>query len=207
MTNRARPGSSRFPSFVKELLTAATVSVIMLAARSSLASHYYVPSGSMLPTLQQGDRIAVDKAAYGVRVPFTHVQLLRRAEPRRGEVVVLDPPGGGDLLVKRLVALPGDRVEVTDGLLSIDGKDAPVRDTPRGKRETLDAGEHTIRVDDGGGPDFGPTLLGQDCYLVMGDNRGNSRDGRMFGCVARSAILGRVEGVFMRAGRAVWMSL
>lgn len=205
MVHRPRSGTRRLPSFVRELLTAAIVAVVMLAARSSLASHYYVPSGSMLPTLQEGDRIAVHKSAFALRVPFTHIELVRRAEPRRGEVVVLDPPGGGDLLVKRLVALPGDLVQVTDGLLSIDGKAVPVRETTEGMLETLDAGEHVIRVDDGGGPDFGPKVLAEDCYLVMGDNRGNSRDGRMFGCVERSAILGRVEGVFARSGHAVWI--
>ena len=80
-------------------------------------------------------------------------------------------------------------------------------DTVYGKRETLDAGEHEIRIDDGGGPDFGPAVLPDDCYLVMGDNRGNSNDGRMFGCVPRALILGRVEGVFVRGGRPVWRKL
>jgi signal peptidase I len=197
----------RASAFIKELLTLASVSIVVLAARSSLASHYYVPSGSMLPTLREGDRIVVNKLAYSLRVPFTHVALAQTAEPRRGDVIVLDPPDNGELLVKRLVALPGDLVQVESGLLSLNGRAAPVRSDSEGQWETLDAGEHAIRTEDDGGPDFGPTVLPPDCYLVMGDNRGNSRDGRMFGCVKREMILGRVKGVFVRAGRPSWQKL
>jgi signal peptidase I len=202
-----RQAHSRSPAFIKDLLTIAAAGIVALAARSSLASHYYVPSGSMLPTLQEGDRIAVDMLAFSLRVPFTHQSVLRTGAPRRGDVIVLDPPDKGNLLVKRLVALPGDHVEVAAGLLSINGRAIPVRRGPDALYERLDSGEHEIRADDDGGPDFGPTTLGPDCYLVMGDNRGNSRDGRTFGCVKRELILGKVVGVFARDGRPTWRGL
>jgi signal peptidase I len=81
----------------------------VLVGRGSFADHYHVPSGSMESTLQVGDRRAVDKSAYGLRIPLTHVWLTEKA-PQRGDVVVFDSSADGNVLVKSLVGLPGDRI-------------------------------------------------------------------------------------------------
>lgn len=173
--------------------TAAALSLVALSvstARASLADHYVVPSGSMRPTLIEGDRIVVDKMAFGLRIPFTHVWLLTTGAPDRKDVVVLESPEDGGTLVKRVMGLPGETVAVRSGVVFVDGQSVEKRpsEVP-------------------GWLDFGPTTLGPDEYLVLGDNRGNSHDGRAFGPVRARAILGRVKGVVWREGGFTWRSL
>lgn len=165
----------------------------LLVARASLADHYQVPSGSMLPTVHEGDRILVNKLAFGLRVPLSQLWLTEHAAPARGDVVVLASPDDGTVLLKRVVALPGDRVEVRSGEVFLGGLPAPRA--------------HAIRRDDGGGADFGPRRVPDGEYLVLGDNRGNSRDGRSFGFVPRSAILGRAVAVYARGSALSWLPL
>ena len=97
-----RPWKSRLRSLAKEGLTLAAVIAFTFAARSTFADHYTVPSGSMEQTLQVGDRVLVDKTAYGVRIPFTELEIVQRYEPARGEVVILDSPTSGVRLIKRV---------------------------------------------------------------------------------------------------------
>ena len=174
---------------------------------SSLADHYTVPSGSMQPTVQIGDRVLVSKAAYGVRLPLSDGYLVRGDEPQRGDVVVLEAPDTGIVLLKRVIALPGDRVEVRGGQVLIDGKPSDVHVEGSVELEQLEGGRvHTVALGDGG-PDYGPVAVPSDRYLVLGDNRGNSRDGRFFGLVRRDALLGRVNGVYFRDGSFHWIAL
>jgi signal peptidase I len=205
--SRARSSPERRRKLLREALTLASLVLVLLAARSSLADHNLVPSSSMLPTLQIGDRILVNKLAYGLRVPFSHQYLIASPDPARGDVVVLDSPVDGTRLVKRVVAVPGDRVEVRRGRLRLDGREVEVRPTAGGLVEVLSGRAHPLSLAAGGGPDLGPVTLPADRYLVMGDNRGNSADGRSFGSVSRARILGRVVGVFLRQGRFTWISL
>lgn len=180
---------------------------VLLGARSSLADHYHVPSGSMEPTVEVGDRVLVAKAAYALRVPFTRLELIRTGEPQRGDVVVLASPDDGVTLLKRVVAVPGDEVAVRRGRLVLDGDVVPVVRGADGLAEQLGEGAHPLRLERGGGPDLGPVVLGPDDYLVVGDNRGNSRDGRMFGAVERRAFKGRVLGIYLRGGGLTWRDL
>lgn len=87
---------------------------LMVMFRSAIADYNVVPSGSMLPTVQIGDRILVDKMAYDLRLPLTHISLLRLGEPQRGDIVTIDSRQAGELLVKRIVGLPGDVVELRE---------------------------------------------------------------------------------------------
>jgi signal peptidase I len=175
-------------------------------ARASLADHYQVPTGSMEPTVQVGDRIAVSKLAYGLRVPLTHVQIASFGQPARGDVVVLESPESGMVLLKRVVAVGGDRVSVTDGALSINGIAQPTSDDGRGHlEESLDRKTHALGSL--GGTELEDTIVPPDHVLVMGDNRGNSHDGRDFGFVRNDLILGRAIGVFARHGSFAWQSL
>ncbi|HEY2518037.1 MAG TPA: signal peptidase I [Polyangiaceae bacterium] len=191
----------------RELLFVAAIGATIASARSSLADHYVVPTGSMLPTVQLEDHVLVDKAAYGIRLPFAGGYAYYGAPPLRGDVVVLRSPEDGEVLLKRVIAVPGDRVSVIGGEVSINGARMPIVERGGAWLEELGKVSHTISLDDGGGPDYGPLALPDGKYLVLGDNRGNSKDGRWFGLVARDAILGRVEGVILRHGSPTWVRL
>jgi signal peptidase I len=183
---------------IRPLLQTAAIAFIALTARASVADHYRVPTGSMEPTVQVGDRIVVNKAAYGLRIPFSERWLLRFSTPTRGEVVVLDPPKEDKsdnptfVLLKRVVATAGDLVEVRDGHVVIDGKPTDVE---------------SANLDLGGGPDFGPIRVPKGKVLVLGDNRGNSRDGRIFGFIDREQVLGRAWAVVGRDGKPAFEKL
>jgi signal peptidase I len=197
----------RARSLPRELVSIFAASVVVLVARASFADHYRVPSGSMEPTVQVGDQICVNKAAYGLRVPVSQSYVVQGSAPARGDVVVLNSPADGEVLLKRVVAVPGDLVEVSGGRVSIDGVFAPTRAEDGGVVEQLGGREHPLGIDYGGGPDFGPTRVPEDRFLVLGDNRGNSNDGRFFGWVAREAILGKAVAVCLHDGKPVWRGL
>jgi signal peptidase I len=179
----------------------------LFATRSTLADHYYVPTGSMIPTVEIGDRVIVNKMAYALRLPFSDVVVADLHGPERGDVVVLRSPENGITLLKRVAAIPGDAVAVVDGRLWINGRAIPVAEQQGALVESLGHAVHQVRLTSGGGRDYGPVRLGADEYLVLGDNRGESHDGRAFGLVDRHAILGKAVGVWMRDGRPGWHPL
>ncbi len=201
LAERAR-GKGRRP-WGRDIIGVLVCIAVVLFARASLADHYVVPSGSMEPTVEVGDRVVVSKAAYGLRLPLSDVWLARWKEPHRGDVVVLESPEGGTILLKRVVGTPGDTVTVRDGALAING----VKVELDGHVEDLDGKRHDVSLALGGGPDFGPTTLPPGRFLVMGDNRGNSRDGRMFGLVDGATILGRAEKIYYSGGAFSWKDL
>ena len=127
--------------------------LLLMGFRSAFANHYLVPTGSMQPTLMPGDRVLVDMRAYGYRLPFTHARLLGQGQPTRGEVAVFRSPADGERLIKRIVAVGGDRVEVRDGHLRINGRDVALG----GHADVEQLGRHVYRLDlsRGGGPGAG----------------------------------------------------
>ena len=166
----------------------------MFAARSSLADHYHVPSGSMERTLFPGDRVVVDKRAYGWRVPFTLSRVVAGDAPARGDVIVFDAPDDGTRLIKRVVAVGGDLLEVREGRVFIDGR--------------LQDHQAVVELRLGGGPDVGRVRVPEGHVFVMGDFRGNSRDSRAFGFVKEAAIYARAQRVYYRAGEGfTWKPL
>ena len=196
---RRRPWRAfKVPAWISAVL-------VVLVARSSLADHYEVPSGSMLPTVRIGDHVLVNKLAYGIRAPF--IGFVDQFDgPRRADVVVLESPENGIVLLKRVIAVPGDNIAVQGGRLWLNGKDvAVVRD--HGELSELLDQAHPISLDEGGGPNFGPITIPAGKYLVLGDNRGDSRDGRYFGLVDRRAIFGRALRIYWRDGRPAWEKL
>jgi signal peptidase I len=185
--------------------------------RSAVADWNPVPTGSMRPTIQEGDVVLVDRTAYSLKVPLTDHVLARLGEPARGDIVVFRSPKDGERLVKRLVALPGDRVEMRDKQLRINGVAADY--APLGwaseqpadgvvvaalrLRETAGGPPHVVqwlRPEGGAGyDDFGPIVIPADHYLMLGDNRDNSADSRWFGLVPRDRLVGRAHHVLVAA--------
>jgi len=196
---------SRLRRFVREAGNFLLLLLGLMAARSTLADHYYVPSGSMEPTLVPGDRVVVDKMAYGMRVPFTQIQITDGDAVTRGEVVIFDSPRDGTRLIKRIVAIGGDQVVVSNGRLLINGQVmARLDDT-----DTEIFGERIVRLNmaDGGGPDFVGSLP-EGKLLAMGDHRGNSLDGRIFGFIDERSVYGRAIAVYFRSDDGfVWENL
>lgn len=180
---------------------------LLVVARSSFANHYVVPSGSMEPTLVPGDRVLVDMSAYGLRVPFTGLELVARARPAPGDVVVFRSPADGTRLIKRVVAVGGQAVALEHGRLRIDGR--PIR-VAGGAGEVERFGDRLARLDlaDGGGPDIPPFTVPDGMVLVLGDHRGRSADGRWFGLVPAGAFYGKALGVYWRSAEGpVWKRL
>jgi signal peptidase I len=200
MSSSAPPVRSRARRIARELVMLAVFALLFLSARSSLADHYMVPTGSMQPTVHIDDHILVNKAAYGLRVPFSDTYLARFTGPAVGDVVVLQSPEEDKVLLKRVVGVPGAQVEIRGGLIRIDGVLAPVEQRGGALYEQLGAADHTVRLTRGGGIAWGPITIPADRYLVIGDDRGDSRDGRYFGLVTREAIMGRAVGVIWRSG-------
>ena len=186
---------------------------LMMVFRSAVADWMHVPSGSMNPTVLEGDRILVNKHAYGIRVPFTTLRLTEGSAPQRGDIVVFDSPENGTTLLKRVVGIPGDMVEMREEELVINGTKAAyaplapanadqlLAETraarPQFFTESVVDGEHAVMVL----PtrlalrSFGPVRVPEGQYLMLGDNRDNSRDSRYIGFVPRAAIVGKAIGV------------
>ena len=182
----------------REALPLLVLLLLLGTARASFANHYQVPSGSMQPTLQPGDRVAVDMSAYGLRVPFTRHVLVQRGVPSRGDVAVFNSPADGVRLIKRVVAVAGDHVRLRDGRLTIN--DVPLALDDGAPVE--DFGTRLARLDlaDGGGPDIPGVVVPPGHVMVLGDHRGRSADGRWFGFVEADALYGRAVAVYWRRG-------
>jgi signal peptidase I len=200
---------SRAARLFRELRQLALIAVLLFTGRSVLADWYQVPTGSMKPTILEGDRVFVLKCAYQIRVPFTAIRLFRTGEPRRGDVVVLRNPDGGAVpLVKRVVGLPGDVIRLQNERLFVNGVPQKLRMKPvppDGEEpfrwigtEDLAGRPHPVQVlpDRPAMRTFGPVAVPAGSVFLMGDNRDDSRDARYFGPRPVSDLLGKAEGVF-----------
>lgn len=188
---------TRLQRALREASLLAFLVVGIMAARSTLADHYYVPSGSMEYTLMPGDRVLVDKHAYGIRIPFTRVDLTQGDAVRRGDIVIFDSPRDGKRLIKRIVAVGGDEVLIRDGHLAINGE--WLASTGDIDVEVIGDKLAQLNLLDGGGPPL-TVEVGDGEVLAIGDHRGNSLDGRIFGTIAEDEIYGRAVAVYYRRG-------
>ena len=198
-------GKSRLQRILHEGLVLGLLVVGILAARSTFADHYYVPSGSMEYTLIAGDRVFVDKRAYGLRVPFTNFEIFGGGSVQRGDIVIFDSPRDGKRLIKRIVAIGGDEVLIHDGHLAINGEWLASPDS----REVELMGDKVVQLNlkSGGGPELSGTIE-SGMVLAIGDHRGNSVDGRYFGAVSEDEIYGRALAVYYRRGEGLsWFKL
>lgn len=191
---------------------------IALVIRAVVVESYYVPSESMLPTLLIGDHVFVNKFAYGARIPFTDIRLPALRDPRRGEIVVFalgrrdgqicpldECPGyAAEGFVKRIVGLPGDRVEYRADALYVNDERVPWQPTGASFRD--EAGHDYVVIDESlpgcrhkildhprmPGLQNGPFTVPPGRYYFLGDNRDNSNDSRRWGTVRREELKGPV---------------
>jgi signal peptidase I len=187
--------------------------LLMLCFRSAWADWVTVPTGSMNPTILEGDRLLVDKHAFGLRVPFTLLHLTAGDDPVRGDIVVFDSPSDGTSLVKRVVGVPGDTVELHGEVLIVNGLEASYAAGDASALHGLlaeTAAQNPVLLREAGlGPahhilllpnrvglvPFGPMTVPPGMYVMLGDNRDNSADSRYFGLVPRRNIVGRATRV------------
>jgi signal peptidase I len=180
--------------------------LLLTAARASFANHYQVPSSSMENTLFPGDRVVVNMMAYGVRFPFTDTDLIAMDQPMRGDIVVFDSPRDGTRLIKRVVAVAGDTVELTQGKLRVNG--GTLSDETHPELEVFGERRSALNLERGGGPDIPASRVPAGKVLVLGDNRGNSADGRFFGWVSADEVYGKAVAVYYRRDQGfVWKKL
>ncbi|MDO5611259.1 MAG: signal peptidase I [Pseudomonadota bacterium] len=202
------------------------VLLAILILRSFIAEPFRIPTGSMIPTLKIGDFILVNKFAYGLRLPITNTKMIAIGEPKRGDVVVFkypgmgaDDPDAGIDFVKRVVGMPGDQVLYQRGVLTINGTpvayqmEGPVeiRSGDNGialpgvlAKEQLGTHPHQVQnfvqsIEMGGMGD-GEFNVPAGHYLVMGDNRDNSLDGRFWGMLPEQNLRGKAFLVWMNFG-------
>ncbi|HVT45969.1 MAG TPA: signal peptidase I [Thermoanaerobaculia bacterium] len=185
------------------------IALVVGSLRSALADWNDVPTGSMKPTILEGDRVVVNKLAYDLKIPFTTMHIAQWDDPARGDIVVFFSPVDGKRFVKRVIGLPGDTIEARREALLINGRPAHYGRSrlhlqPRAGdlphvlyEEQLEGASHPIMLspDNPSIRNFGPYLVPAGCYFVMGDNRDNSFDSRYFGCVPRDRIIGRAAAV------------
>ncbi len=195
------------PTLVEYARSFFPVLFVVFVLRSFLVEPFQIPSSSMVPTLQVGDYILVNKYTYGIRLPVIRTKVFDLNEPQRGDVMVFFPPHMNDTYyIKRVIGLPGDRVTYRNKRLFVNGKAVPVQsltDTENaGQRfqqaqETLGGVEHEIQTDGlRPGSNFS-VVVKPGHYFMMGDNRDNSSDSRVWGQVPERDIVGKAFAIWM----------
>ena len=218
---KRRPTGAKEPWWIEYPKSFFPVILIVFTLRSFLVEPFKIPSGSMIPTLLVGDFILVNKYNYGIRLPVINKKIIDINEPERGDVMVFRYPEDPTVdYIKRVVGLPGDKVSYQDKRLSINGREVPLNAAPdfllkdkiqflKQFTETLGKTEHAILVDasePAGLPYVKQFPLRENCiynnsgvactvppghYFMMGDNRDNSSDSRVWGFVPEANIVGK----------------
>lgn len=184
--------------------------------RTAVADWNPIPSGSMRPTILEGDVVLINRLAFDLKVPLTNVIVAHLGEPQRGDIVTFFSPRDGVRLIKRLVALPGDTVEMRDKVLRVNGEAANYRPIRIVEQRAPDAAVEALRLyetsgsrthvvqwlhmpDGTPGDSFGPLVVPAGHYVMLGDNRDNSADSRYFGLVPRELLIGRAVAILVSA--------
>ena len=183
--------------------------------RSAMADWNPIPSGSMRPTLLEGDIVLVNRLAYDFKIPLTDIAIAKLGDPQRGDVITFTSPVDGVRLIKRLIGVPGDIVEMRDEVLFVNGRAAEYS-APRSVLEAMDYGRTvdglrtTERIEGNertvqflpaipAKRNFGPISVPADSYFFLGDNRDNSADSRYIGVVPRRLLIGRAHHILVSA--------
>lgn len=183
------------------------VFAFVLVLRSFLFEPFQIPSGSMIPTLKVGDFILVNKFNYGLRLPVIGTRIIPVGEPQRGDVMVFYPPNDNRYFIKRVIGLPGDHIKIANKVLYINGEKADQEllkdfDAPPAYRvyeENLGGKKHLMQTSRVlmGGMDNRAVVVKPGHYFMMGDNRDNSSDSRVWGQVPEDNIVGEAVAVWM----------
>lgn len=195
--------------------------LIMFTMRWSFADHYRIPTGSMLPTVEEGDHVFVSKLAYDLKIPFTNLVVKKMGDPERGDIVTFKyPMDPSTKYLKRLIAVPGDIVQVKDGLVAINGE--LTLSEPENYREYLEklytsqteftytekVGDKTFTVKRAPKmlrPQNFTVVVPEGQYFVMGDNRDNSADSRSWGFVPRENFIGKISRITVAVPIKNWI--
>jgi signal peptidase I len=224
---RRRPVDAKQPWWVEYSVSFFPVILIVFTLRSFLVEPFKIPSSSMVPTLLVGDFILVNKFKYGVRLPVVNRKIIPLDSPHRGDVMVFRFPEDTSLdYIKRVIGLPGDRIVYRNKRLTINGTPVPTRQVDdylskermqfsRRYVETVNGVEHQVLLDDDAPAFMAPSrsfpfaancnynMSGLSCtvppghYFVMGDNRDNSSDSRVWGFVPDENIVGKAFFIWL----------
>jgi signal peptidase I len=182
--------------------------------RTAVADWSPIPSGSMRPSLLEGDVVFINRLAYDLKIPLTERQVAHLGDPVRGDVVVFYSPRDGTRLIKRVLALPGDLVEMRDDRLRINGEEGAYALAGTAREQAGGREVDAVRFSEAVGGthqrvqllpgvpalrDITPLRIPPDQYLMLGDNRNNSADSRVIGLVPRAKLLGRAERILVSA--------
>jgi len=219
------PTLTKWQAFRKEWGGFIILLICLFTFRSVVADWNAVPTGSMKPTIYEGDRIWVDKLAYGLRIPFTDIRVKTLGQPERGEIVVFPEPISGKRYIKRVIAVPGDKVEVNGNLVYLNDELIQYRqyeeeelrnfaNVPASKgfpeefsdvvirmEETIGGVSHSIQLFDTTRikplrhASHRKILVPEGKIFVMGDNRDESQDSRVIGLVDSNTLIGKATRV------------
>ncbi|UHQ55163.1 signal peptidase I [Microbulbifer sp. YPW16] len=203
------PGEVREPVLVEYAKSFFPVLALVFVLRSFIVEPFQIPSASMVPTLQVGDFILVNKYAYGLRLPVSRTKVVDIGEPERGDVMVFFPPHMNETyFIKRVIGLPGDRIRVEGNMLYINGEPAPqelIQAIPPGdpqmevlweeiygRRHLMAKSVYPSRF-----ANIPEVVVPDGHYFMMGDNRDNSLDSREWGFVPEQDIVGKAFAIWM----------
>ena len=199
--------TAREPVLVEYAKSFFPVLLVVFVLRSFLVEPFQIPSSSMVPTLEVGDYILVNKYTYGIRLPVVRTKVLALNEPQRGDVMVFFPPHMNDTyFIKRVIGLPGDIISYRQKRLYINGKEAPLEMlavVPDGGSryamgmETIGDATHLVQENQARPPQDFSVQVKPGHYFMMGDNRDNSSDSRIWGQVPEKDIVGKAFAVWM----------
>jgi signal peptidase I len=184
----------------KFLLILATI----ICFKSAIADLNSISGRSMQPTLLDGDKVWVNKLAYDMKIPFTDISLFSTGEPGRGDIVIIDSAAAGKRLVKRIIGLPGDTVYIRNNVLMVNNEIADYEILAE-SREAVTIVEHLFETShqamfssvrgNRSTRSYGPAQVPQDHFFVLGDNRDNSADSRLYSFIPRDQLVGRSSSV------------
>ena len=199
--------TAREPVVVEYAKSFFPVLLVVFVLRSFLVEPFQIPSSSMVPTLEVGDYILVNKYTYGIRLPVVRTKVLALNEPQRGDVMVFFPPHMNDTyFIKRVIGLPGDIISYREKRLYVNGKEAPLEMlavVPDGASrygmglETIGGATHLVQKDESRPARDFSVEVKPGHYFMMGDNRDNSSDSRIWGQVPEKDIVGKAFAVWM----------
>jgi signal peptidase I len=210
--NQDQSGGGAAPqkSFIREYGEALFIALILaLVIRALVVQAFSIPSGSMIPTLLVGDYLLVNKFSYGIRNPFSNKVLIPTWSPQRGDVAVfIFPQDPSKDYIKRIIGLPGDRVQVINKKVYVNGE---LFALPQARF----ADSTVIPFNQSTRDNFGPIVVPKDSYFFLGDNRDQSYDSRFWGFVPMDALRGKAVIIYFSWGGAeneplflaFWMAL